>query len=79
MLDKFLFLLWFLAWTSGGLLLAASAFRLPRRLILGAGLALGATTQAWFANLLAFLLPAPAAFWGGALLTLALGLAFTQT
>jgi len=42
MLDKFLFLLWFLAWTSGGLLLAASAFRLPRRLILGAGLALGA-------------------------------------
>ena len=40
---------------------------------------LGATTQAWFANLLAFLLPAPAAFWGGALLTLALGLAFTQT
>ncbi|OQY83218.1 MAG: hypothetical protein B6D40_07430 [Anaerolineae bacterium UTCFX3] len=45
MLEKLPALLWLLAWTSGGLLLAASAFRLPRRLIFGAGLALGARTH----------------------------------
>lgn len=78
MLEKFLFLLWLLAWASGGLLLAASAFRLPSRFIFGVGLALGAVTQAWFANLFGFLLRVPAAFWSGALLTLALGLAFTR-
>ena len=76
MLDKFLFLLWLLAWSTGGLLLASATFRLPRRLVFSVGLALGAVTQAWFANLLGFVLPAPIAFWGGALGTLALGLAF---
>jgi hypothetical protein len=75
MLDKLLFLLWLLTWTFGGLLLASS-LRIPRRLILGVGLTLGAVTQVWFANLLGFLLPAPIAFWGGALLTLALSLLF---
>ncbi len=78
MLEKLLFLLWLLTWTLGGLLLASAAFRLPHRFILGVGLALGAVAQVWFANLLGFLLPAPVAFWGGALLTLALGLAFTR-
>lgn len=76
MLDKLPFLLWLLTWTLGGLLLASSALRLPRRFILGVGLTLGAVTQVWLANLLGFLLPAPVAFWGGALLTLALGLFF---
>ncbi|MBI5935017.1 MAG: hypothetical protein HY867_15030 [Chloroflexi bacterium] len=77
MLEKLPFLLWLLAWTSGGLLLASSALLLPRRFILGVGLTLGAVTQVWFANLLGFLLPAPVAFWGGALVTLALGLVFS--
>jgi hypothetical protein len=77
MLEKLLFLLWLLTWTSGGLLLASSAFHLPRRLIFGVGLTLGAVTQVWFANLIAFILPPAAAFWAGALLTLALGLAFS--
>ena len=76
MLDKLLFLLWLLTWTLGGILLASSAFHLPRRLIFGVGLTLGAVTQVWFANLLGFILPASAAFWAGALLTLALGLLF---
>jgi len=80
MLPKLLalipFLFWFLAWSAGGLLLADSVFRLPRRLIFGVGLALGAVTQAWFANLLGLVLPAPYPFLGGALVTLALGLAF---
>jgi hypothetical protein len=74
MLEKFLFILWLLTWTLGGLFLASAAFHLPRRLIFGVGLALGAVTQVWFANLLGFIIPAPLAFWGGALLTLALGL-----
>lgn len=78
MLDKLLFLLWLLTWTSGGLLLVSATFRLPRRLVFSVGLALGAVTQAWFANLLGFLLPAPAAFWGGALVTFALALAFAR-
>lgn len=73
-MTKLLFLLWLLAWASGGLLLVHAAFRPPRRFVLGAGLTLGAVTQVWFANLLGHVLPAPAAFWGGALLTLALGL-----
>jgi hypothetical protein len=76
MMDKLLFLFWILAWSAGGLLLASATFHLPRRLVFGVGLALGAVTQAWFANLLGFILPAPIAFWGGALLTLAFGLAF---
>lgn len=76
-MDKLLFLLWLLAWTLGGLLLACAAFHLPRRLTFAVGLALGAVTQVWFANLLGFILPAPIAFWGGALLTLVLGLAFS--
>lgn len=76
MLQKLLFLFWLLTWTSGGLLLIHAAFRPPRRFLFGAGVALGAVTQVWFANLLGRVLPAPAAFWGGALLTLALGLAF---
>jgi hypothetical protein len=77
MLDKLLFFLWFLTWSAGGWLLASSTFHLPRRLVFGVGLALGAVMQVWFANLLGFLLPAPVAFWGGALLTLGLGIAFT--
>ena len=77
MLDKLLFLLWLLTWTFGGLLLASATFHLPRRLIFGVGLTLGAVTQVWFANLLGFFLPAPVAFWGGALITLALGLIFS--
>lgn len=76
-MEKLLFPLWLLAWALGGLLLASSAFHLPRRLIFGVGLTLGAVTQAWFANLFGFVLPAPVAFWGGALLTLALGLIFS--
>jgi hypothetical protein len=73
-MDKLLFLLWLLTWALGGLILASAAFHLPRRLIFGVGIALGAITQVWLANLLGFILPAPIAFWGGALLTLALGL-----
>ena len=76
MLEKLLFLLWLLTWTLGGLLLASS-LRLPRRLILGVGLTLGAVAQVWFANLLGFFLSPPAAFWGGALITFALGLIFS--
>lgn len=76
MLEKLLFLLWLLIWTIGGLLLASATFHLPRRLVFGVGITLGAVTQVWLANLLGFLLPAPVAFWGGALLTLALGLLF---
>lgn len=75
-MDKLLFLLWLLTWALGGLLLASS-LHLPRRLVLGVGLTLGAVTQVWLANLLGFILPAPIAFWGGALLILALGLAFS--
>ncbi|MFZ5858979.1 MAG: hypothetical protein ACOYZ6_19300 [Chloroflexota bacterium] len=75
-MEKLLFLLWLLTWTLGGLLLASS-LHLPRRLILGVGLTLGAVTQVWLANLLGFFLPAPVAFWGGALLTIALGLIFS--
>ncbi|RJP55585.1 MAG: hypothetical protein C4583_00435 [Anaerolineaceae bacterium] len=77
MLEKLLFILWLLTWTLGGLLLASAAFHLPRRLTFGVGLTLGAVTQVWFANLFGFFLPAPAAFWTGALLTLALGLIFS--
>lgn len=77
MLEKLPFLLWLLSWTLGGLLLTSAAFHLPRRFILGVGLALGAVTEVWLANLLGFLLPAPVAFCGGALLTLALGLIFS--
>lgn len=76
-MDKLIFLLWLLSWSAGGLLLASAAFHLPRRLILGVGITLGAVTQVWFANLLGFFLPAPVAFWGGAILTLALGLIFS--
>ncbi len=76
MVDKLLFLLWFFTWSAGGWLLASATFHLPRRLVFGVGLALGAVTQVWLANLLGFFLPAPVAFWGGALLTLALGIAF---
>jgi hypothetical protein len=78
MIDKMLFLLWILSWSAGGWLLASATFRLPRRLVFGAGLALGAVMQAWFANLLGFVLPVPIAFWGGALVTLALGLLFSH-
>ena len=80
MLTKLLglipFLLWFLAWSLGGWLITDSVFHLPRRLIFGVGLALGALMQAWFANLLGYVLPMPYPFFGGALVTLALGLAF---
>jgi hypothetical protein len=80
MLTKLLglipFLLWFLTWSLGGWLLVDSVFRLPRRLVFGVGLALGAVMQAWFANLLGYILPMPYPFLGGALVTLALGLAF---
>jgi hypothetical protein len=75
--DKFLFLIWILTWAAGGWLIASQVFRLPRRLVFAAGLALGSVVQAWFANLLGFFLPASTAFWGGALLLLAIGLTFT--
>ena len=78
MVDKLLFSFWVITWSAGGWLLASSAFHLPRRLVFGVGLAIGAVVQVWFANLLGFVMPAPVAFWGGALLTLALGIAFTR-
>ena len=79
MVDKLLFCLWVITWSMGGWLLASYAFHLPRRLVFGVGLAIGAVMQVWIANLLGFVLPAPVAFWGGALLTLALGIAFTRS
>jgi hypothetical protein len=76
MADKLLFLLWLIIWSVGGCLIASTAFHLPRRLVFGVGIALGAVIQVWLANLLGSFLPAPVAFWGGALPTLALGVIF---
>ena len=78
LLELIPFALWLLAWTIGGLLLADSTFRLPRRFVFGAGLALGAVTQTWFANLLGLILPPFIAFLGGGLLTLILGVVFAR-
>lgn len=81
MLNKILelipFILWGAFWLAGGGLMAVGAFRLPRRSAWVAGLALGAVTQVWLANLLGAFLPVQAAFFGGAVITLALGLVFS--
>ncbi len=62
-------------WTLGGWLMTARAFNLPARerglVSLGLGLVLGT----WLANWLARLLPPTYAFWGAALLTVAIGAA----
>jgi hypothetical protein len=62
-------------WTLGGWLITARAFFLPARerglVSLGIGLMLGT----WFANWLARFMPPTVAFWGAALLTIAIGVA----
>ena len=63
-------------WTLGGWLIAAGAFHLPPRERGLVGLGLGLALGTWLANLLGHFLPATLAFWGAALLLVALGLAF---
>jgi hypothetical protein len=74
-------LLEFLAWLgmcllfwAGGWLLVSTAFRLKREERLLTGLASGWLLHIVFSNLLAYVLPLPAAFWGASLLVLLLGL-----
>ena len=78
MADKLLplisFLVWTLAWSIGGYLLAYSVFRLRRERFI-VGIALGLILQLWFSNWMAYLMPVPASFWVGAGIVLVAGLA----
>ncbi len=69
------FLILLTLWAMGGTLIIARQFYLPgeERIILG--LALGMFISNWLANWLARILPLEIAFWGAALLTVALGAA----
>lgn len=67
-------LAWGVIWALGGIWLARAAFRLERGELLLVGLAVGVVTENLFANLLARVLPLPAAFWAAAALTVLLGL-----
>ena len=61
-------------WTLGGWLITARTFDLPPRERILVGLGVGLVTGTWLANWLARFLPPTLAFWGAALLTIALGL-----
>lgn len=74
MIETVPLLLWAGLWIPGGWLIATFVFRVARRERVMVGLALGLVLQAWFSNILARILPVPASFWGGALVTLLLGL-----
>ena len=65
---------WAALWAVGGIWMARAAFRLTRGELLLVGLALGIAAENLLANLLARLLPLPAAFWAAAALTALLGL-----
>ena len=54
---------WVLLWAAGGCLLAGTLFRLRDNEISFVGLGLGLVLEVWLANLVAQVLPAPAAFW----------------
>jgi hypothetical protein len=69
--------LWCVLWLFGGYGIARYAFKLPQREQLITGLALGLIIETWLVNLLTFFLPAIPAFWLGATLTFALGIAFS--
>ena len=61
-------------WTLGGWLITARIFDLPARERGLIALAVGLTLGTWFANGLARFMPTTFAFWGAALLTVAIGM-----
>lgn len=76
-LNLFSVLLLLALWTLGGWLIISRAFNLPiheRGLV---SLGVGLVSATWLANWLARFLPPTLAFWGAALLTVALGLALS--
>ena len=72
--EYFTIVSWSALWFIGGLFLAAFAFKLPRRERLIVGIALGLVLQAWFSNLMAYLMPVPYSFWAGAFLVFGFGI-----
>jgi hypothetical protein len=62
-------------WTLGGWLITARTFNLPARERGLVSVGVGLVTGTWLANWLARFVPAGAAFWGAALLTVVIGLA----
>jgi hypothetical protein len=73
-LNLFPALLLLALWTLGGWLISARNFNLPAHEQGLIGMGVGLVTGTWLANWLARFLPAGIAFWGAALLTVALGL-----
>lgn len=69
-----LLLPWAALWALGGLWLSSAAFRLRPGEQIIIGLTLGWLVQNWLANLLAWVLPVPAAFWAAAIVVFAAGL-----
>lgn len=74
MLEGLRLLLWTATWVAGGILLAASLFRLRRGETAMVGLGLGLVLQAWLANLCAQFVPVPYSFWIAPAALLAAGL-----
>lgn len=68
--------IWAVLWLVGGYWIARYAFRLRDKDQFIIGIALGIIVDTWVVNLLTFVLPADAAFFAGALITFALGIAF---
>ena len=64
-------------WTLGGWLITARTFDLPAHERILVGLGVGLVTGTWLANWLARFVGPDLAFWGAALLTIALGLAMS--
>src|SRR6185369_6008228 len=62
-------------WTFGGYLITARTFNLPARERGLVSLGIGFVLSTWFANWLARLMPTSLAFWGAAILTIAVGVA----
>lgn len=69
---------WAVLWALGGVWLAAGALRLRDSESLLVGLIVGWLAQNWLANLLAWVLPIPAAFWSAAVIVFLVGLLLAQ-
>ena len=68
-------LVWLVVWTAGGVLLAASLFRLRRGETALVGFAIGLVLEIWFANLIARAFSILLASWASAVLVVAAGVA----